>query len=566
VKRGIDPKTGRRYGWVPPEKLEGIKARSEEERAALYALKEAREREHAAVASQIEATKRTLAAHKAVVSFIDFVKFTSPDPAHPNDHTKSRYQVAKHHAAIARVLEEAESGNPEYRQVILTMPPRHGKSELVSRRLPAWFLGRHPDKNVVVATYNDDFAADFGAEVRAIMTSPTYKLVFPKMTLRRGGAAKDRIQTNAGGLAVFVGKGGSLTGRGAHLLLIDDLLKDAAEASSQAMRDQAWNWFTKVAMTRRMGNKQVIMTFTRWHSDDPIGRLTDPENPFYNAQEAKNWKIINLPAIAEEDDPLGRPVGAPLWPDGPDTFDLEFLQSQQRLDPMGFAALYQQRPSAVDGILFRREHIRYYRPENLPDDLRIYAASDHAVSVKQNRDYTVMLIVGLDRQQNIYLLDCFWERATTDRVVETMIDMAQLRNPLIWWAERGHITQSIGPFLKKRMMERQAFFNVVEVTPAADKQQRAQSIAGRMSLGYVWFPKDAPWVERAINELMAFPNGNHDDFVDTLSYIGLGLRSQFAPSAPAAKQGEPKFGSFAWVKAAQKRQDLEDARRAHGGF
>jgi len=386
--------------------------------------------------------------------------------------------------------------------------------------------------------------------------------VFPNFRLRRGGNAKDNLETAQGGRALFVGRGGALTGRGAHLLLIDDLYKDHEEARSQAIRDQAWNWFTKVAMTRRMGRRQVIITMTRWHSDDVIGRLTDPENPHYNAIEAQKWKIIRLPAIAEDDDPLGRPEGAPLWPE---RYDLDFLQSQQRLDPLGFAALYQQRPTVADGVLFRRENIQYY--DRLPERLRFYCASDHAVGTTQRNDPSCLLKVGVDEQDNIYLVDVVWKRMPADEAVEAMLAMGggNMR-PLLWWAERGHISKSIGPFLRKRMLETGTYINLVEVTPASDKTQRAQSIAGRHAMGKVYFPRHAIWTERAINELLAFPNGNHDDFVDALAYIGLGLQSQFGPRKAAPKTEAPKFGTLAWVK--QQDRWAADQKRAalQGGF
>jgi hypothetical protein len=271
-------------------------------------------------------------------------------------------------------------------------------------------FGLYPHHSVVVATYSDDFAADFGKEVRTIMQMPQHRHVFPQFALKRGGAASDRLQTTKGGQLSFVGRGGGLTGRGAHLLICDDLIKDDKEAQSKAIRDQAWSWFTKVAMSRRMGRKLVILTFTRWHADDPIGRLTDPENEFYSEKMASKIKVINIPAIAEADDPLGRTPGEALWPDGPDKFDIDFLEEQQALDPIGFAALYQQRPSLADGDLYQRETLKFYRPDELPRDLRIYGASDHAVATGQRNDFTVLLKYGLDSQQNIYLLECFWQR------------------------------------------------------------------------------------------------------------------------------------------------------------
>lgn len=500
----------------------------------------------------LELLEREQMARLSRENLLAFTKFTMPDPEFPNDVKKTRYEAESFHQVIAGDLtkfidEQIKHENGDTcKQLIFCMPPRHGKTELATKRLAAWISGRFPTWDIAIASYSDTMAEDFGADTRAILNTPQYKQVFPKYKLRRGGTSKSNIQTMDGGRLVFVGRGGALTGRGASCLVIDDLFKDHEEARSQAVRDAAWNWFTKVAMTRRMGRKLVIVTMTRWHSDDIIGRITDPENPCYNSIEAKKWKIIRLPALAEDDDPLGRKPGEALWPS---RFDLDFLQSQQRLDPLGFAALYQQRPTVADGVLFRREYIRYYKPDELPENLRIYCASDHAVSTTQRADYTVLLKVGVDRQNNIYLLDCFWERATSDRVVETMLTMASGNNrPLIWWAEKGHISKSIGPFLHKRMRETGNFFSVAEVTPAHDKEQRAQSIAGRMAMGYVWFPQNSIWTEKAVNELLAFPNGLHDDFVDTLAYIGLGLTNQFAASAPKKQQTEPVFGTLAWVK------------------
>jgi predicted phage terminase large subunit-like protein len=540
----IDPKTGKRRNFVDPRQAELEKTRLERE---------------------IRLLDRQSVASLARERFLPFVKFTMPDPEAPDDVERSRYHDARHHRKIARALEEVEKG--EIRFLILVTAPRHGKSELVSRRLPAWFSGRHPEQDIVVATYNDDFAMDFGADVRAIMTSPSYRQVFPEHRLRRGGAAKDRLQTEKGGLLSFVGRGGSLTGRGSHLLLIDDIIKDDKEAMSQAIRDQAWNWLTKVAMTRRRGLKLVIMTFTRWHVDDPIGRLTNSntdENPYYNETLAKKIKIIELPAIAEEDDPLGRAVGEALWPDGPDQFDLEFLEEQRMLlGPLNFEALYQGHPTLAEGSLFRKEHIQYFNPPDLPKDLRIYCASDHAVGLKQRNDFTVLLKIGVDENNNIYLLECFWKKAPTDQVVEAMLQMGSGRQrPLVWWAERGHISKSIGPFLKKRLTETGRYINLVEVTPVADKQQRAQSIVARVAMGKVFLPAWAAWTGRAVEQMLNFPTGVHDDFVDALAYIGLGLQRQYGPDRKTKTTTEPVAGSLAYLKHNEKWQETRKRQTA----
>lgn len=541
----INPATGKRYSW-------------EAEQAA------AKAQDPKQLQKQIDLLERLAVAKKAQDDLLTFTRFTMPDPETPNDVERSRYHAAPFHKAVARALEAVERGDTQ--QLIFCMPPRHGKTEMATKRLAAWYSGRHPEQNIAVGSYSDTMAEDMGADTRAILATPQFKQVFPRYSLRKGGNAKANIQTAQGGRLVFVGRGGALTGRGAHLLLIDDLYKDHEEARSQAIRDQAWNWFTKVAMTRRMGKKLVVITMTRWHSDDIVGRLTDPDNPCYNAIEAKNWKIIRLPAVAEEDDPLGRKEGAPLWPDGPDKFDLDFLQSQQRLDPLGFAALYQQRPTVADGVLFRRENIQRYDPKDLPDNLRFYAASDHAVGTKQRNDPSCFGKAGVDQQNNLWFTELFWERVPTDRAVEQMLSMGTGHNaPLIWWAESGHISKSIGPFLNKRMLETDRFINIREIVPSVDKETRAQSIAARVAVGKVYIPKGAIW-DKAVEEMLAFPNGTHDDFVDMLSLFGIGLGSQFGASIPSKPKAEPKFGTAAWLKQNDKWAETKKQARAAGGF
>lgn len=553
----INPLTGKRYSWEAEQRR----------------LKEADiDVQRKAVRKEIALLERAQKALKARSSLLDFTQFTMPDPEDPNDVSRSRYEAADFHRAVCATLDQFLAGELRFadgrlcHQLIFCMPPRHGKTELATKRLVAQYAGNNPQHDIIVAAAGDDLATDFGGDVRAIMHSPAYKQVFPQFRLRRGGNAKDNIQTELGGRIIFAGRGGQINGRGAHLLACDDLIKDANEARSQTMRDQIWDWLVKVAFYRRMGRRLTLLTMTRWHSDDPIGRLTDPENPHYNADEAAEWKIIRLPALAEEDDPLGRPVGTPLWPE---RYDADYHRANQRRDPLGFAALAQQSPTVADGVLFKRENIRYYEQKDLPADLRIYCASDHAVGTGQRNDYTVMFKVGVDRNNDIYVLECFRAKVPSDRAVEAMLAMAGgTERPLLWWAERGHISKSIGPFLRKRMSETGTYINIREVTPHNDKEQRAQSIAARVAMGKVLFPKFAMWTEKVINEMLAFPNGNNDDAVDALAYIGLGLQSQFAaaPSSAKKKAEQPKFGTLAWVKLADKWAAEQRAAQRAGGF
>jgi predicted phage terminase large subunit-like protein len=506
---------------------------------------------------QIVAAERLLRLRKARGSIIDFTQFTMPDPADPNDTSLSRYRPAKHHEVIAAALEEVEAGRMP--RLIITMPPRHGKSELASRRFPAWFMGRDPYRQLIFSTYNDDFAQDFGRSVRETMRSQAFQQVFPLCKLRAGSASADKIQTEEGGLMKFVGRGGGLTGRGADLLIIDDPIKDREEADSKSVRDKMWSWFTEAAMTRLMPGGRVVIIMTRWHEDDLIGRLIDPRNPCYNKEEAENWHILALPAIAVEGDPMKRKVGEALWPD---QFPIDVLEKIKRLNARGFSALYQGQPTPDDGDFFKRDWLKTYdSPNQIPKNIRVYAASDHAVSVAQDADKTVLMCVGVDEDDNIWVLpDLFWRRAQTDAVCDGMLEMMRRRKPLLWMAEKGHISKAIGPFLRKRMHEDKIYCAIEEVTPVKDKQSRAQSIRGRMAMGKVFFPKFATWWNEAQNEMLKFPSARHDDFVDTIAHIGMGLDFQVAASPERVVQGGPAWGSLAWVKQATKTMNWKENR------
>lgn len=512
---------------------------------------------------QVIAAKRIMKARQAKDSLIAFTEFTMPGIKNPDDPDESRYDAQYFHRALAAALEEVEAGR--ILRLIVTFPPRHGKSELTSRRFPAWLVGRDPYRHIIFATYNQPFSEDYGRDVRGVMQSNSYAQVFPDTSLAKGSAAADRLKTEQGGMLAFVGRGGSSTGRGADFLIIDDPLKDRAEANSAATREELWDWYNDTMSTRLMSDTgAIIIIMTRWHEDDLVGRLTDPTNPKYNAEEAATWKIINIPAIAGDDDVLGREPGAALWPE---RFGLDYLESFKRRNPVGFSALYQQTPTPEDGDFFKADMITSYRQQDLPKNLRVYAASDHAVGTKQTNDPSCLLIVGVDEFSNIWLLDCWWKRAKSDVVVDAMIELMKRWKPLVWWAESGHISKSIGPFLFKRMREENVYVSIREGAVAADKVTRAQSIAGRMSMGMVRFPQFAGWYERARQECLKFPQGRHDDFVDAIAHIGLGLdRISRAPVQTEKKTG-PRVGTMGWVKAASKHADqLKKLNLALGGM
>lgn len=512
-----------------------------------------RKAELEAAEKQIKAAKRLLKAKQAQDDLLHFTEMSMPHPSDPDDIELSRYMAAKHHRAIANALERVERG--DILRLVITIPPRHGKSELASKRFPAWFVGRDPYRHIIVSSYNDSMAAEFGSGVRDIMKSPFYKQVFPGTKLKQGAQSVDRLQTTEGGILHFVGTGSSLTGRGGDLLLLDDPIKNREEADSKTFRDKQWAWFADVFMSRLMDDMgRVIIIMTRWHEDDLVGRLTDPGNPYYDYEIARHWNILHLPALAMDDDPLGRERDEPLWPE---RISYAHLDQMRRLNARGFAALYQGIPAPEEGDFIRRDDIRTYKsPADIPANLRVYMAGDFAVSTDQDRDKTCLLIAGVDEQDNIWILpETWWQRARTDAVVEATISLMATKHPLTFWAERGHISKSIGPFLRKRMLEEQTYCTIDEITPVKDKVTRAQAIAARMAMGKVYFPEFAPWWQEARHEMLTFPNSKHDDFVDALAYIGLGLQRITRPRRHLqVVPSGPRVGSIEWVKHAHNQE------------
>lgn len=511
----------------------------------------------------LRALERMAAVQKAREDLLTFTMLMMPDPSDPDNVNVSLYQPAKHHRVLAAALEEVVAG--KIKRLIVNMPPRHGKTELASKKLIAWFAGNYPHLSVIFGTYNEKYAAEVGQAVKEIAQSPYFQQVFPDCVLREDSQANDRLKTQDGGVLAFVGRGGTTTGRGADLLIIDDPIKDDKEARSPTTRDSAWKWFTRVAGTRLMtDDAPIVIIQTRWHEDDIVGRLTDPSNDEYDPEEAKQWKIIDLPALAMDNDPLGRQRGEPLWPE---RFSAKFLLERQRQDPVGFSALYQGRPTPESGVFFQTDWLNTYKPHELPKNLRYYIASDHAVSLVQNRDKTCIIPVGVDENENIYVMqDVWWRQASTDQTVEAMLALIKRYRPHFWWAERTHITKSIGPFLRKRMVEENCICAVCEITPIVDKQTRAQSIQGRMAMGKVFFPERAVWWPEARDQMTKFPGAQHDDFVDALAYIGLGMAT-IVSAAPTRQRAVVKDGTFGALMEQSRRQKRELAlARSVGGW
>ena len=418
------------------------------------------------------------------------------------EYTNSSYKAAPHHDLIASKLEAVERG--EIKRLIICMPPRHGKSELASRRFPAFYMGRNKDKQIIAASYNSDLSSDFGREVRNIVDSPEFQALF-SVKLSQDSRAANRWHTDTGGMYVSAGVGTAITGRGADILLIDDPFKDRQEADSEITRQRVWDWYTSTAYTRLMPGGAVVVINTRWHDDDLSGRLLSEQS-----NGGDKWEVLSLPAINDD--------GTALWPDW---YPIERLEQIKGVLPArDWNSLYQQNPIPDDGEYFKKDWFSEY--DELPIKLNIYAASDYAVT-DGDGDYTEHGVFGVDQNANIYVLDWWFGKTTADEWIERKCDLIIKHKPEKWFGESGVIRRSIEPFMMKRMQERNAFCTVEWMASIADKTARARPIQARASMGKVFLPKKADWKEHVFNQLLRFPAGKHDDAVDVFSLIGRGL-------------------------------------------
>lgn len=442
------------------------------------------------------------------------------------------YSDASHHRLIARHLEAVERG--DIKRLMITMPPRHGKSMLASEFFPAWYLGRNPDHYVVTATYAQELADDFGRKVKNQIEDDAFKAIFPGVGLADDSKSAKRFhiegrnggfehQTSQRGAFYAVGVGGPLTGRGAHLLLVDDPVKNREEADSEIMRRKIRDWYTSTAYTRLMPGGRVVIIQTRWHEDDLSGWLL-------REHKHEGWVTLDLPAINDN--------GEALWPEQYPLEDLERIR--RALPPRDWSALYQQRPAPDTGDYFRREWI--HEMDELPplSTVQVFGASDYAVTANGG-DFTVHVVMGIDHTGRLWLLDLWRAQASSDVWVDALCALVRQWKPIGWAEETGQIKSGVGPFLVKRMLETQSYVAREQFPTRGDKAVRAQSIRGRMAMQGLHVLRGAPWLPALISEMMSFPVGSHDDQVDALGLAGQLIAKMDMGAVP--KNEKPKPGA-----------------------
>lgn len=435
--------------------------------------------------SQNLPTLREIQAEKAKRRLVSFTEYTNP-----------LYRPADHHHKICEKLEAVERGDID--RLMIFMPPRHGKSELASKRFPAWALGRQPTRQIIAASYNSDLASDFGRNVRNIVAEPEFGEVFPGVSLAPDSQAANRMNTNHKGAYVAAGVGTAVTGRGADIALIDDPFKDREEADSERRRDVVWDWYRSTLFTRLMPGGAICLIATRWHEDDLAGRLLEQDG---DAANGGQWDVLELPAIDK--------AGDALWPKWYDIATLNRIKAT--IGPREWSALYQQRPQPDEGTFFQRVWFKTWDKKPV---LQLYGSSDYAVTDGAG-DYTVHRVWGIDQTGAIYRIDGWRGQSTSDVWIEKKLDLIMKHKPLAWFGESGVIQKAIEPMLKRRMMERKVYCRLEWLPSMHDKPTRARSFQAMAASGRVHFEPGAD-----ISEFLVFPAGKHDDEVDTASLIG----------------------------------------------
>lgn len=308
--------------------------------------------------------------------------------------TRGTWKRAAHLEALCTALERIDSG--DLTRLIVTMPPRHGKSEIISKSFPAWYLGRHPDNEVIISCYGAELATDFSRITREKVREFGPAIFGVTLSDESASVGRWGIEGHRGGL-VAAGVNGPLTGRGAHLAIIDDPVKSAAEANSQTYRAHTLEWYQTVLRTRLAPSGAIVLVQTRWHKDDLAGWLIQQMNA-----GGEEWTVINMPAVAGPADALGRAPGDALWPD---RFDADALQAiRATLTPYQWSALYQQEPTDCDMALWRYETIAAARVHTSPELRRIVVAVDPAVTASAASDETGIIVGGIDHNDHIYVL------------------------------------------------------------------------------------------------------------------------------------------------------------------
>ena len=429
---------------------------------------------------------------KGQKSFMEFVKAMWPGFIH-----------GRHHVLMAKKFEEIAAGKTK--RLIINMPPRHTKSEFASFMLPAWFLGKFPNKKIIQCSNTAELAVGFGRKVRNLVDSEAYGRIFPNVALRSDSKAAGRWSTNANGEYFAIGVGGTVTGKGADLLIIDDPHSEqeaAIAASNPEVYDKVFEWYSSGPRQRLQPGGSIVIVMTRWAKRDLTGRVLQS----MVEKDGDTWEIIELPAIL--------PSEKPLWPEFW-SYD-ELVKLRNELPISKWSAQYQQNPTSEQGALVKREWWQIWEEDRPPPCEFIIQSWDTAFTKSERADYSACTTWGVfykdedQRDANIILLDALKERLEFPELKQRVLQMYQEFEPDNLIVEAKASGAPLVFELRRMGVPVQEFVPV----RGNDKISRLNSVTDMFASGKVWAPPTR-WAEEVMEEMAAFPNSDHDDLVDS---------------------------------------------------
>lgn len=415
------------------------------------------------------------------------------------------FMPAKHHALISKALMKVESG--EIKKLIITAPPRHGKTTVVSQHFPAWFMGRNPSKKVIITTYAQDLANDLGQMVKDQVTQESYQEIFPDMELSKDSKAKSKFNISMDGKRTrgnfnAVGRGGAITGKGGHLIIVDDLIKDYAEAKSPTIRKKCIDFWKNTLSTRREKNAAIVVMATRWHEEDLIGHLLSEE---------KGWHILNLPALDEDDNAL--------WPE---MYDSDYLIEQRETMGIEFYAQYQGSPKNQQGNLFKLSSMQHtydtsirYEPQYKDKMIIVWDTT-----FKEDGTSYVVGQCWHQKGNMFYLRDQVRGKWGFSKTADMMLELAKKWPDAYYvYVENKANGEALCDYYKKGDGFKKGMCNPIPGLTLFDpgkrsKVERADSVTKYWETGNVVLPENAQWKEKFMEEHLAFPAAKNDDQVD----------------------------------------------------